>query len=385
MTTSKQAEFRNWNDWTDPDFFVEGRQRERRFLPLFIRQIIPLRLQRTKLTLTGWMLIFVALGIGSAAYNTASNILFMTLSLMLSSLVLSGILSLINFKKLRWNLKAPEHLQVGEVGVAEIELENNKRVFPTMSLCFRVGSSEQVGETSLYMPSALPAGASTRLEWTFNPRRRGSFRLNLHGVGSKFPFGFLDKSFGETQERGVLVWPARVDYRFGPQAMGRRYLSGISRRSSGLGSDLLNIRGYVAGDAPRLIHWKATARLNKLMVRQLAQEGEGGFHLVIDPDARLWSGERFEHLCSVVCSLSDDLFHAGRLDSVRVAGEERMLIRSMRDLHAFFDGLAALSPEEHTGAGRQNSGSQNRITFRPLGEGGIAIYVDDLQVGQADA
>ena len=118
MTTIKQAEFRNWNDWTDPDFFAEGRQSERRFLPLFVRQLLPARIQKTKLTMTGWMLIIVAMGIGTAAYNTASNILFMTLSLMLSSLVLSGILSLINFKKLRWTLKAPKHLQVGEVGVA---------------------------------------------------------------------------------------------------------------------------------------------------------------------------------------------------------------------------------------------------------------------------
>ncbi|PXA04511.1 hypothetical protein DDZ13_04870 [Coraliomargarita sinensis] len=384
MTTSKQAEFRSWNDWTDPDFFEEGRQTERRFIPLFIRQIIPLRFQRTKLTLTGWMLIFVAMGIGSAAYNTASNILFMTLSLMLSSLVLSGILSLINFKKLKWNLKAPAHLQVGEVGAAEIELENLKSVFPSMSICFRVGSSENTKDTSLYMPSALPAGATTRLEWTFKPLRRGPCQINLHGVGSKFPFGFLDKSFGETQEHSVLVWPARVDYHFSPEAKGRRYLSGVSRRASGLGSDLLNIREYVPGDPPRLIHWKATARVNKLMVRQVAQEGEGGFHLVVDPDGNLWSGEQFERLCSVVCSLSDDLFHAGRLDSVCVAGEERTLVRSMRDLHGFFDRLAVLSPMSAPGAGGYENGPKNRITFRPQGEGGIAIYVDDLQVGQAD-
>jgi hypothetical protein len=94
------TELRRWHDWTDPDFFMEGRQRERRLVPLFLRQVLPKQHQRTKLTLTGWMLIIVSMGIGSAAYNTASNILFMTLSLLLSSLILSGILSLINFKKL---------------------------------------------------------------------------------------------------------------------------------------------------------------------------------------------------------------------------------------------------------------------------------------------
>ncbi len=384
MTTSKQVEYRRWNDWTDPDFFVEGRQSERRFIPLFIRQLVPVRVQKTKLTLTGWMLILVALGIGSAAYNTASNILFMTLSLMLSSLVLSGILSLINFKKLRWQLKAPTHLQVGEVGAAEVELENRKKLFPTMSLCFRVGSSELENAARLYMPSALPARRSTRLEWTFKPRRRGACRIYLHGVGSKFPFGFLDKSFGETQSHDVLVWPARVGYQFGPEASGRRYPSGVSRRASGLGSDLLNIRDYVPGDPPRLIYWKATARVNKLMVRQLAQEGEGGFHLLVDPDRSIWSGDHFEALCSVVCSLSDDLFHVGRLDSVCVADEERSPVRSMRDLHGFFDRLATLQLQTATETKARRNGPKNTITFRPLGEGGIAIYVDDIQIGQAD-
>lgn len=382
---SKHAEFRNWNDWTDPDFFAEARQSERRFLPLFFRQFVPARIQKTKLTMTGWILIVVALGIGTAAYNTASNILFLTLSLMLSSLVLSGILSLINFKKLHWELKVPTHLQAGEVGAAEIELKNRKRVFPSMSICFHVGTSELAGEIRLYMPSALPAGESTRLEWTFTPQRRGSCRIYFRGVGSKFPFGFLDKSFGEAREHSVLVWPARTAYHFSPQPGGRRYLSGLSRRASGLGSDLLNIRGYVPGDPPRLIHWKATARVNKLMVRQLAQEGESGFNLEMDPAQSLWSESLFERLCSVACSLAEDLFHAGRLDSAAVCGEEeRIAVRSLRDLHGFFDRIAELSPVPDAEAARQGQGANNQITFRPLGEGGIAIYVDGIQVGQAD-
>lgn len=330
------------------------------------------------------MLIFVAMGIGSAAYNTASNILFMTLSLLLSSLVLSGILSLINFKKLFWDLQAPEHLQVGEVGMAEINLKNQKSVFPTMCVSFRVGTSETKKETGLHLLNALPAGDSTQLEWTFTPKRRGTCRIYLQAAQSKFPFGFLNKSIGEVQDHTVLVWPERVDYRFSPEISGRRYLSGVSKRSSGLGSDLLNIREYVPGDTPRLIHWKATARLNKLMVRQLAQEGEGGFHLDLDPDQGAWEGDQFERLCSLVCALSEDLFHAGRLESIQVLGEERITIRSMRDLHGFFDRLATLEPCKVFDPQREERNLSNRISFRPLGESEVAIYVDDLQAGQTD-
>ena len=125
-----QIEMRHWHDWTDPDFFMEGRQRERRLIPLFLRQIMPKKMQRTKLTLTGWMLIIVAMGIGSAAYNTTSNILFMTLSLLLSSLVLSGILAQVNFRKLSWSLKAPEHLQLVRLGSQRSFLKMINVFFP---------------------------------------------------------------------------------------------------------------------------------------------------------------------------------------------------------------------------------------------------------------
>ena len=60
--------------------------------------IFPQRSQRIKVTLPGVMLIALAFGIGTAAYNAANNILFITLSLLLACLVLSGVLSWLNFR-----------------------------------------------------------------------------------------------------------------------------------------------------------------------------------------------------------------------------------------------------------------------------------------------
>ena len=61
--------------------------------------LYPARGQRIMPTVSGILLISVALGIGSAAYNTSNNILFITLSLLLACLILSGVLSMLNFKK----------------------------------------------------------------------------------------------------------------------------------------------------------------------------------------------------------------------------------------------------------------------------------------------
>lgn len=375
------TELRNWHDWTNPDFFATNRQQETRFVPLFIRQILPARMLQTQLTLTGWCLIIVSFGIGLAAYNTTSNILFLTLSLLMSSLVLSGILSWINFQKLSWELQAPTHLKVGEVGMAEVDLTNRKSLFPSMAICFRVRSALLDSVDRLYMPRALSAGDSCKLEWIFTPTRRGCLELRLSGVESQFPFGFLQKTIGADSETSVLVWPARIDYTFQASPGGQRISSGASRKRAGLGNDLLNIRPYERGDAPRLVHWKATARMRRLMIRQLAQEGESGYHLQVDPDDSLWNVEQFESLCSLAGSLAEDLFHIGRLETVSVGDGNRMPVRDVHELHDFFDQLARLDRQSKIASPASNVRS-NRLTFRPCQESGIAIYVDANKAGQ---
>ena len=378
---STQQELQNWQDWTSPDFFVAGRQREERFVSLFMRQIMPKALQKTRLSLTGWVLVLVALGIGSAAYNAASNILFLTLALILSSMVLSGILSLINFKKVDWRLVSPTHLRANEPALLEVDLENTKHVFPSMCLSFRVQSSE--ADELLYLSKGLGPGESTRLEWTFAPTRRGPYMVGLAGVESRFPFGFLHKSLGIDETEELLVWPGRVEYVFDPEQGGMRFPSGATRRTPGPGSDLINLRPYERGDPPRLVHWKATARLGKLMIRQLAQEGEQGFHLCVDTVATDWRSEQFDLLCSLVCSLSEDLYSAGRLESVTIADDDPLPVRTIRDLHDVFDRMAILELKDVPV--RHLSGMHiNRVTFRPNGEDGVFIYVDEQQAGQVE-
>ena len=79
--------------WADPGFFTR-QSRTRNVLRVLKQLVIPPEGHKTIPTPSGIVLIMLSLGIGSAAYNTSSNILFMTLSLLLSSLLLSGILSL---------------------------------------------------------------------------------------------------------------------------------------------------------------------------------------------------------------------------------------------------------------------------------------------------
>ncbi len=365
----------------DGSRFLCLRKTAGRFIPLLMRQFSLKRLQRTRLTVAGWILILISLGIGAAAYNTASNILFMTLSLLLSSFVLSGILSVMNCRRLEWSLRAPAHLRCGESGRSIVNVRNRKSLLPAMCLCFRMGSSAAGKSERLHLHHALRAGDSSDMEWTFTPKNRGRFQLCLSGVESQFPFGFLSRSMGAEQIKEAIVWPERVAYRFKPDIGGQRFTSLAARRRAGPGTDLLNLRPYESGDPLRLIHWKATARLGKMVVRQLAMEGESGYRLYVNPDFGVWSERQFEQMCSLASSLAEDLYHSGRLEMFCFAGGEVSFIRSIRDLYDMLNHLALLERKKVLLDGFAMTGCR-WIHLRPKGEGTITIYIDEKEAGQ---
>ena len=58
---------------------------------------------------------------------------------------------------------------------------------------------------------------------------------------------------------------------------------GIHRlQRSGMGSELLELREYVAGDPPKSIAWKVSARRDKLLTRQYESEVPVRVHLIVD-------------------------------------------------------------------------------------------------------
>ncbi|HRI83673.1 MAG TPA: hypothetical protein PLF88_14620, partial [Opitutaceae bacterium] len=116
--------------------------------------IYPRRKHRIVFTPAGLLLTLLALGIGTAAYNSANNILFITLSLLLACLILSGVLSWLNFSRVSWRLQAAPPWRAGLPTVAAISLANRKRFLPTYGLWF---------EVALRAEAAQPAGPASTI------------------------------------------------------------------------------------------------------------------------------------------------------------------------------------------------------------------------------
>ena len=98
--------------------------------------LYPTTHQRVVPTISGLVLIGLAFAIGSAAYNAANNILFITLSLLLSCLILSGVMSWVNLRGVSWHLNVPRPLRAGQEAPVTLELRNRKSLIPVYGLWF---------------------------------------------------------------------------------------------------------------------------------------------------------------------------------------------------------------------------------------------------------
>jgi len=118
------------------------------------------------------------------------------------------------------------------------------------------------------------------------------------------------------------------------------------------------------------------------MVRQFAAEGLEGFTLWFRTDAARWPRpEQFELAISLAATLAEDLFQMERLRALVIDDETPRPVRRMRDVEAFLDRFAVLSPQRETETGASPSGmrqdSRRQIMIlEPQGPRGVAALID---------
>lgn len=374
--------------------------------------IWPQQSQRISPTISGAVLIALALGIGIAAYNSASNILFIALSLLLSCLILSGVLSWFNIRRVDWELDLAPAFRVGHETAVAVRLRNDKRALPTYGLWFefiaraRDEESQKGPESTITgkgidfraalasvdakiqrglvaMRDRLDPQGETRVEWRMIPTRRGLHHIELESIGSLFPFGFLKKRLASGLSREVVVWPPPIEYRRYPVPGLWRQQGEERVTRAGSGTDLLALRLYERGDSHRLIHWKASARTGRLLVRQFSAEGVEAVNLWVGIDAALWPDKaQFETMVSLAATWAEDLFRLGRLRAVAIDGEDPQPVLRLPDLEAFLDRLSIIEPRADA---RQGATTPLATTaqFLPDGPRGVAAYVNGTKAATA--
>lgn len=257
-------------------------------------------------TREGWWCLAAALGLGFGAINTGTNLLYLLVCMLLGVIVVSGILSERSLRGLRFTAVVPDDVFAGRPAPLCARVVNKKRWTTSYSITVealgRDGAAARV-----YLPRLAP-GEERLLTWETTFPARGSHPFPAIRITTKFPFGLFRKAGHVPLRAEVLVFPSVSP--LAPElkrAVGGVAPAGVRRR--GRGHDLYNLRDYRAGDDPRLIHWRSSAKTGTLTVRELEAETAVDARLVLEGDGA--DAEAAERGLSRAASFVVHLIRAG--------------------------------------------------------------------------
>lgn len=235
----------------------------------------PLRIRFPRLavaiqfTTEGLVFVLLSLAIGAAAVNTGNNVLYLIFSLMLGLIIVSGILSRRMLSGLQPHIEFPEHLFAGTSNVCYIKILNRKKRLPSVALRFMIRSKE-FPPLSRYFFFVPPASEASGFAPVVFPHR-GIFQLEELEIQTRFPFSFFLKSRRYFLTQKVVVYPRL--YRLSEE-VAAHFTHGMVMESPyrGEGQQLFHLRDYGSFDSSKRIHWKASAKTEKLLVKEFQKE-----------------------------------------------------------------------------------------------------------------
>jgi uncharacterized protein (DUF58 family) len=312
-------------------------------------------------TRDGWWCLFVVIGLGVAAINTGNNLLYLLVSLLLSLIVVSGVLSEQSMRGLRLESGAPEEIYAGTPALFSAALANRKRWLTSYSVTLELLA--RGGPTRfIYLPQ-LEAGRDRLLTWEEILPARGRQRLAGVRLTTRFPFGLFLKAGRVLLDREVLVFPAVR--RISPETLHRLLGGGSSAvRRRGRGHDLYNLRAYRPGDDPRLIHWRSSAKVESLLVREMEAETTEDTRVVLAGRGER-DAARLEAALSEAASVAAHLTRAGVGVELAGAGLFVPLGHGPGQAKRILTALALYDPRA-PGAGADAFGAGSRRSLREV-------------------
>ena len=276
--------------------------------------------------------------VGTGAFISANNLLFLIFAAMLSTLLVSGFISRLGIAGLEINLMVPEHISARRKVRAGIRIRNLKRVIPSFSIHL-AGSKESGFDAILYFP-VVPGGSTLEEPVELYFPKRGAQRERTFQFSTRFPFGFSERREMVTAQQDILVYPC-VDPQPGFEALLQGVRGEMEAQQRGRGHDFYRIRPYEALESARHVDWKATAHTGDLQVREFAREQDN--HVVIyfdlDTEAEGW----FE--AAVDCSAYLAFRLAERGAQIRFCTQEfDVSFPDEGDIYSILKYLALVSP-----------------------------------------
>lgn len=224
------------------------------------------------------------------------NLIALLASILIALWILNGAV-VWSYRRLRQVIvhrQVHEEVFAGRPFIYELQIENPTRhTFRNVAVACHDPDAPAVG----FVPILRPRSTATAFgEGCIS--RRGYHRWGPMELSSGFPFGLFRRRVQIDDGSEVLVLPrlGHLDLqRFRRFLLGRTEYDTRNQpmiRQPGSQTEFHGLREFRSGDSPRWIHWRTTARVGELMIREFEEPPASQLVLVVDP----WLPERADVL-----------------------------------------------------------------------------------------
>jgi len=219
---------------------------------------------------------------------------------------------------------------------------------------------------------------------------RGLHRVGQAKALSLYPMGLFRRQVTFSASSEVIVLPeifsgVRIQQSQSPQGWSE---SGLR---PGQSEDLHSLRAFRAGDDPRSIHWKQSARNDRLIFRQRSEEEARRVSVLVDslvPEAMIVEPNRFEKLVSEAATACVEyldrgyevelVLREGAIGFGRGRWHRRRLLEALALLQCRIDGVAGDGV-----AGEQGMPQHKAHGLEPAGQTNTLLGVLEASDGKS--
>lgn len=231
--------------------------------------------------------------------------------------------------------------------------------------------------TAEFAAARFPHGKELRAVYRVLCRPRGIYPIGPAAVTLRDPLGLASRLVHAGSKHTLVVYPAVEQLRGLPGSPGLNVAVDARRPSHDHrgGEDFYTLREYQQGDDLRRIHWRSSARRDRLMIRQLETPWQARSLVLLDIRAGSYPGDdAFEAAVSGTASVTRHLLDNAFDSEVWIGGPTVGLTDRSGGYAAAMEWLARIQPQPDVDL----SVVASRLRYR--GGGGMLILV----TGQPD-
>ncbi|OJW20840.1 MAG: hypothetical protein BGO49_28930 [Planctomycetales bacterium 71-10] len=255
-----------------------------------IQALVPT--ERTLVTREGFGYFGVMLVLLAAGMLQQINLILLVATTAAGPFVASWFGSRAMLRRLSVLRRSPGYVFAGDPLVVDYTLENGRRRMAALALFLEDqlvsaerGASGAVLTPKVFFPRVV-ARDRARMRWEGEPPRRGNYRFQNLDLGTRAPFGIVERRVTVPLPESLFVYPriGRLTRRwFQLQRQTSENRLGRRHDRSAQQEEYHGLRDYRSGDSPRWIHWRTSARRGELMVKEFEQQNEQDLAILIDP------------------------------------------------------------------------------------------------------